>query len=253
MVRLDVRDFAAALPLYRGAPARFPLIGAVLLGEQDGTVHVDDRARPLQVFVMHAFGFAQLLGDSTPQFEAQLERHLLVDKAFAAPKARLYTPRLPRFLEDERYRALRSFRQRFTIARDRVKSEPTAQVVPVRAENFARFEEALGVARRFWRSPQDFIQGAYAVVALHEGEPASICYAAAVADGEAEIDVLTRPQYQRLGLARAAVLRFVQVCFARGLEPVWDCFENNAGSMQLGRSVGFRPKGPPYPFFTISK
>ena len=253
MVALDARDFAAALPLYRDAPARFPLIGSVLLGEQGGTVHVDDRAQPQQAFVMHAFGFAQLLGKSSPHFEAQLERHLLVDNAFATPKVRLYTPTLPRFLEDERYLGLRSLRQRFTIARDSVSAETTAEVVPVEAANFARFEDAFGIARRFWRSRQDFIRRAHAVVALHGGEPASICYAAAVADGEAEIDVLTRPQFQRLGLGKSVVTAFVCGCFERGVTPLWDCFENNAGSMQLSRSVGFKPRGPAYPFYTISR
>ena len=253
MVRLDSRDFAAALPLYRSAPARFPLIGAVLLGEQEGSVLTDGRAQPQQAFVMHAFGFAQLLGEPTAQFEAELQRYLLVDKGFAAPKARLYTPRLPRFLEDERHRSLRSQRQRMVITQGDVRGDVSAEVVAVDASNFARFDERFGMARRFWRTAHDFIRKAHAVVAVHRGEPASICYAAAVADGEAEIDVLTRPQYQRLGLARAVVSRFVQICFERGLAPLWDCFENNAGSMQLSRSVGFRPKGPPYPFFTISK
>jgi RimJ/RimL family protein N-acetyltransferase len=37
------------------------------------------------------------------------------------------------------------------------------------------------------------------------------------------------------------------------VSPLWDCFTNNAGSMALARSCGFRPIGPAYSFYTISK
>jgi len=88
---------------------------------------------------------------------------------------------------------------------------------------------------------------------MHRGEPASICYAAAAADGQVEIDVLTRPQHQRLGLGKLAVSRFVRRCLERDLTPVWDCFANNTASVQLSRSTGFVPRSAPYPFFTIGR
>jgi GNAT superfamily N-acetyltransferase len=68
-----------------------------------------------------------------------------------------------------------------------------------------------------------------------------------------EIDVLTRPQHQRLGLGKLAVSRFVRRCLERGLTPVWDCFANNTASVELSRSIGFAPKAGPYPFFTIGR
>jgi GNAT superfamily N-acetyltransferase len=259
MVKLERSDHRAAFGLYRASAARFPLIGAVLLGEQDGEVYVDDALRPAQAYVEHAFGFAQVLGGPNPMFESALERHLLVDKRFSAPKIRLYTPRLPEFLKDSRYDSLRSLRQRFFMRpsdaapRREAAPPPNVEVVAVHAKNVDAFETAFGVVRRFWRNTPDFVLHAHAVVVLHRGEPAAICYAAAQVDGEAEIDVLTRPGHQRLGLARIAVARFVERCLEQGLAPLWDCFENNVPSMQLSRAVGFTPKGPPYPFFTINK
>ena len=258
MFKLEPHSHGAVLPLYRASGARFPLIGAVLLDEQDGVVYADDSANPGAAYVEHAFGFAQVLGKPSAAFESELERHLLVDKSFAAPKIRLYAPRIPGFLDDPRHHSMRSFRQRFVMDATDLREPATPapddnDVVDVDERNIDAVERAFGVTRRFWRSAADFIGKARAVVVLHRGEPASICYAAAQADGEAEIDVFTRPEHQRLGLGKIAVARFVRRCFERGVAPLWDCFANNAGSMQLSRSIGFVPKGPPYPFFTINK
>jgi len=264
MIRLEPRGHGVALDLYRAAQARFPLIGAVLLDQQNGAVYADDPARPGCVYVEHAFGFAQVLGQPTGEFESALERYLLVERRFAAPKIRLYTPWMPGFLRDPRYDSLRSFRQRFVVdpASPRFGAEasgadspsmPDREVVAASESNVAVIEQAFGVTCRFWRSARDFVTGAHAVVAMYRGQPASICYAAAEADRQVEIDVLTRPEHQRLGLAGLAASSFVRRCLERGLEPLWDCFANNTASVQLCQSIGFVPKSPPYPFYTINR
>ena len=262
MLRLERRDYGAALGLYRASAARFPLIGAVLLDEQDGVVYADDRTSPKQAYIEHAFGFAQILGEPTVAFEAALERYLLAEKSFTAKKVRLYTPYVLRFLTDHRYEGMRSSRQRFVLNPEafRTASETAGfvaldetQMTEVSEANIDQVEQVFGLTRRFWRNPADFIGKANAVLLLQGGQPASICYAAALADGEAEIDVFTRPEHQRRGLGKLAVAHFVRRCLDRALVPLWDCFTNNAASIQLSRSIGFTPKGAPYPFFTISR
>jgi GNAT superfamily N-acetyltransferase len=261
MFRLEPASYSAAHALYRTMEDFFPLIGAVLLGEQDGLVFVDDPEVPRQVYVEHAFGFAQTFGGCLPKFEAALRDYLLVGKSFAVAKVRLYTPRLPDFLRHTEWESLRSERQRFILntgsdcLADGLQQSPPAgiQVRGVCWDNVAEIEARFGVVSRFWRSPGDFIDKAHAVVALVRQEPAAICYAAAVADGRAEIDVLTLPKYQRLGLGRLVVTQFNRRCLGQAVTPLWDCFTNNAGSMALCRSAGFVPARVPYPFFTIAK
>jgi GNAT superfamily N-acetyltransferase len=256
VIELEPRDRELALHLYRETEARFPLIGAVLQNRQDGVVYADAAARPGCAYVEHAFGFAQVLGRPGKTFESALERYLLLDRSFAPQKVRLYTPWLPGFLEDPRHDSLRSLRQRFVLDPSRMESVAEGsdrQVAEVDASNVAAIEEAFGVTRRFWRSAPDFVRGARAVVVMQGREPASLCYAAAEVDGQVEIDVLTRPEHQRLGLGKLAVSRFVRRCLERGLTPVWDCFANNTASVELSRSIGFVPKAGPYPFFTIGR
>lgn len=262
MVRLAPSQYPAAHALYLRHGAQFPLIAAVLNGEQAGVVHADRENRPTQIYVEHNFGFAQVFGTSIPQFERALQRYWLIDKAFACAKVRLYTPHCPDFLQSFEHESLRSWRQHFQLvthldAKDTSESrkQPAGgvELVQAGANELGLIETAFGVVDRFWRTADDFASRSLAVLALIEGRPAALCYAAAVADGKAEIDVLTLPAFRHLGLAKAVVRLFNQRCLAQNVLPLWDCFTNNTASMALCQSTGFVPLGEPYPFFTINR
>jgi GNAT superfamily N-acetyltransferase len=252
MICLDKITWPAAYERYRHSQAFFPLIGAVLLGQQNGSVFADHPSIPRAVYVEHAFGFAQIFGTVDTQFDNALHRYLLVDRSFAATKVRLYTPVEPDFLCGPVFDRERSQRQRFIL------SDKSALCIKLESEmvgikDTRTIDECFGVVRRFWRSDEDFCTLALPVVARVDSRPAAICYAAAIANGQAEIDVLTRPEYRGQGLGKQVVRAFCAVCVDRGLRPVWDCFTNNAGSMALAASCGFVPSRPAYPFYTLSK
>ncbi|MDM0028694.1 GNAT family N-acetyltransferase [Variovorax saccharolyticus] len=247
--------------LYLRHGAYFPLIAAVLNGTQAGVVYADRQDDPSQVYVEHAFGFAQVFGVSVPDFEQSLRRYWLVDKGFSCAKVRLYTPHCPSFLHSGEYENLRSWRQHFQLDASRVGMIDEAvqpdvkklKLVHADASNVASIEDAFQVVSRFWLSPDDWANYSNAVLALVDGQPAALCYAAAIADNKAEIDVLTLPAYRHLGLAKSVVHAFIRRCLAQALQPLWDCFTNNAASMALCRTTGFVPLGEPYPFFTINR
>ncbi len=242
---------------YKSTEFFFPLIGAVLLGQQDGNVYVDDLDCPRQAYVEHAFGFAQIFGQTITEFESNLERYLLFDRLFTVPKVRFYSTYLPDFLRSPEYDEIRSFRQRFSIApksfieRNSISTE--LKVVDISTQNVTEIEDVFGVVDRFWRGSDDFIRRSNVVLVHYRDQLAGICYAAAEADNRVEIDVLTLSEYRRLGIGKFAVREFVSRCFEKSLQPLWDCFANNAGSMGLCKAVGFSAVNEPYPFFTINK
>lgn len=262
MIKLEKNSYSILSELYKteSVGSFFPLIGAVLIGVQDGEVYADDAARPSQFYVEHCFGYAQVLGQTRQGFEQALESYFMTASSIT-PKVRLYTPQRPDFLRLPAWDGTRSSRQRFVI--DPVKLSNTQTVggkqpqdittTGIHSINIAALDRCFGVARRFWRNHEDFIQHSHAVVSLYKGQPAAICYAAAVADNRVEIDVMTLPEFRQLGAAKWAVIHFVNRCLAQGLRPLWDCFSNNAASLKLCSSVGFVAHGEPYPFFTISK
>lgn len=255
MKRIAPSAYAAVARLYSAERLYFPLIGAVLERTQDGAVYASDEAAPDCAFVQHAFGFAQMFGAGRPDAESWLERHALIDKAFDAPKLRLYAPTVPAFLNHPAAVSLRSERQRFHWPTHREPASPSDNVVVRHATsaNVAQIEQAFGVVTRFWRTAEDFVVHANAVLTTHAGAPAALCYAAAVANDRAEIDVVTLPEHRNRGFGRLAVEVFNARCEATGIAPMWDCFTNNVGSMMLAQAVGFTPIGAPYAFFTIAK
>lgn len=244
----------AAKQIYLRHCAHFPLIAAVLAGAQDGRVFADKAETPTQVYVEHAFGFAQIFGARAPAFEQALRRYLLIDRTFCCAKVRLYTPHRPDFLLDSACDNFCSWRQRFELAAPSdLPPVLGAKIVHAESSHLDAIDQNFGVLRRFWRGADDFLQKANAVLALVDDRPAALCYAAALADGRAEIDVLTLPAYQRQGLARAVVDAFSHRCLSQNVAPVWDCFTNNAGSMALCRAAGFVAVGEPYPFYTLNR
>jgi GNAT superfamily N-acetyltransferase len=259
--RLSSAQFGKALGLYSENPAFFPLIAAVLEQAQDGVAYADSADAPKQVYVEHAFGFAQVFGARVPAFEQALQGYLTAAKAFGCTKVRLYTPQCPDFLNDGAHDGLRSWRQRFRPDPARWNTEDAPRTAAPKDVSFIHVdggtvdmvEAAFGVVSRFWRTREDFALRANGVAAVADGRMVSLCYAAAVAGGRAEIDVLTLPESRHLGLAKEVVNRFNRHCLKQGVLPLWDCFTNNAASMALSRSTGFVPLGDPYPFFTINR
>jgi len=255
---LEKNSYDPIYRLYLTSPFFFPLIASVLRNEQDGVVYVNNLTSPSQVYVEHAFGFAQIFGDIDSGFEQELEQYLLVDKPFHPDKIRLYAPYVSEFITQPKYESLRSWRQRFVLGSNPNlanlhQSDTKISFSAVDSSNVSVIESQFGVVSRFWRNPDDFIQYANAVVVHYEGHIASICYAAARGNNRVEIDVLTLPAYRNLGLAMQVVSCFIINCFELGLAPLWDCFTNNDGSMGLCKSVGFDAVNEPYQFFTINK
>ncbi len=116
MIRLAADEYSRLLPGYLAEPTFFPLIAAVLERSQDGAVWVDDAVRPRQAYVEHRFGFAQIFGEPVAAFETDLEAYFSARRDFSVEKVRLYTPRIPAFLQAPRFFGYRSERQRFTLA-----------------------------------------------------------------------------------------------------------------------------------------
>jgi L-amino acid N-acyltransferase YncA len=68
-----------------------------------------------------------------------------------------------------------------------------------------------------------------------------------------EIDVVTDIAYQRRGIGKIVAARFVKECEKKSLIPSWDCFQENLGSINLAKSVGFSRSATEYNFYFYKK
>ena len=99
----------------------------------------------------------------------------------------------------------------------------------------------LGITEKFWNSKKDFLDNGFGFIVLNNlNKPVSICYAACIANNEAEIDVATLNDFQQKGLAKVAVSAFVEHCVNNKIGANWDCFEDNTGSLRTALSLNFK-------------
>lgn len=235
----------------------FSLIAAVLNGRQTGTVFANSCDFPTSFFVEHKFGFSQIFGSVDSLFLNAIHQYL-AEEQFSASKIRLYAPCHSLFLLDcaelsERCQFRLKNTSTWTWQRHSIDDD--IKVVDINSENICEVDRALDLdlSCRFWNSGEDFLSHSMGQAIMYNGKCVSACYAAAVAERIAEIDVATLPTYRKRGFGAFACSAFITKCLDRGIIPNWDCFTNNEGSLRLAKNLGFEKYGEPYPFFTLNK
>lgn len=87
----------------------------------------------------------------------------------------------------------------------------------------------------------DFVRDGLGFLALYQGVPAAGAASYAVCSTGIEIEVDTRPDMRRRGLASACAARLILECLDRGLYPGWDA--HNLRSAALAQKLGYQPDG----------
>jgi RimJ/RimL family protein N-acetyltransferase len=220
----------------------FPITQAVADGSQQGVVYAYEN----NFFVVHHAGFCSLVQDGdcleqlvvlfrqkeTPQyFHIYDAGDKLIDGVRQFPE--LFNIRLRKRVQ------LQYVDNNSPVLLPSAKDYIVKNVGPEDLSALSIFK--LDLDKRFWNGSSDFLEHANAVAVFNvQGEPAGVCYAAAVAANKAEIDVFTGEEYRGKGLAKLVVSAFVKRCLEKGLKPNWDCFEDNAGSVRTALSIGFK-------------
>jgi GNAT superfamily N-acetyltransferase len=113
----------------------------------------------------------------------------------------------------------------------------------INQHNFSMIEARLklDLNSRFWPSKEDFLQNTLGAVIFHHTQPIGICYACAISNEIAEVDIYTDPSYRRQGVGQWVFAAFLQLCRERNITPHWDCYVNNIPSFDLATKLGFMP------------
>lgn len=88
------------------------------------------------------------------------------------------------------------------------------------------------------------------VIALRDGVPAAGASSYAVWDGGIEIQIDTRPDLRRRGLALSCGARLILTCLDQGLLPSWDAHDRRSAA--LAEKLGY-PPGPPLPRYLLDQ
>ncbi len=96
----------------------------------------------------------------------------------------------------------------------------------------------------------DFAARGLGVVCLHEGTVVAGASSYSVYRGGIEIEIDTREDYRRRGLAYSCAAALILRCIARGLYPSWDAA--NLMSVSLAEKLGYHMDAP-YPVYFLTK
>ncbi|MDD2955928.1 MAG: GNAT family N-acetyltransferase [Oscillospiraceae bacterium] len=88
---------------------------------------------------------------------------------------------------------------------------------------------------------EDFLRRGIGVAALKDGELVGGASSYTVYHGGIEIEIDTREDHRRRGLARCCAAALILACLRRGLYPSWDAA--NPMSAALAAQLGYRPAG----------
>lgn len=241
-------DRALVARVHRAELLKFILPRAVVHGVQGGEMFVGENGPAPWALVVNRFGFAQCLGQpDVPELISAItegtalrERYLLW---YDAPQA---------VVGALRALDLKGFKERTRVRYDPWSGEPSRlqaildgppenlRCVPLTNDLLPACEVfGLHLTSRFWDSEEDLLAKAGAQVLLHDGSPAAICYAAAVAGSEAELDVVTLPDQRGKGVAKAVCAAFMLGMHRKGIRVVWDAFAANEASTRSALSLGF--------------
>jgi RimJ/RimL family protein N-acetyltransferase len=252
IVELESQDFPEVLPLYRSSGLCFPLISAVIQRQQRGQIFADQKKNPRSSVVINNFGFMCLLGvENYPAFNQLFATNDTIKPSYLL----WYAP--PHNWQEKLDAAGARRRERI---RYKFKGEPNQPITIPTGFEMRKLDRELipktskfnlDLDSRFWSSIQDVEENGLGFCLLKDGELVSICYAAAISDGLAEVDVITDEAYRGQGLGSLVSRQFIRECLLRGITPTWDCFSYNTNSQRLAERLGFSELVR-YPFFSFN-
>jgi GNAT superfamily N-acetyltransferase len=224
----------------------FPIIQAVIEGVQQGQIFLNSHG---DCWVLHKAGFSEMFLND----DVGIELVDFIGTNHSLPKYfHIYNPpeKLADFFNsrDDVFNVRERNRVQLTCEGQQKESgillEEEFNLAAVACDNFDSLNVFnLDLASKFWNGKEDFVTNAMGVfVEKKNDSPVSLCYAAAVANQVAEIDVLTTENYRGKGFAKSLVSAFISICTSKNVIPNWDCFGDNIPSRATALGLGFKEK-----------
>jgi RimJ/RimL family protein N-acetyltransferase len=231
---------------------------SVIDGLASGAVWTDSESSPAWVHIVHPYGMSLLVvldadADDGPLLDHLNEWRYQRGGLWLQVHPQAFAARLDRMLDAEQM-ALQPHPTRVRrFVRANFKFDPAlyasrrprgsgcgVTLRPMTEAEFAMPDITVS-PHMFWRDANQFLShgGGWC---LGDGDLVSaIGFTSFRIGARLELGVETRPQYRGKGHARLACAALIDQCLQSGLEPVWSCRKENAGSYQLAQSLGFVP------------
>ena len=231
----------------------FPLINAVLQKKQEGYVYNIG----VPSFIIHKSGFSYLKLSDENDLNSIID--FFANEQSLPMYFHIYNPPnnlIERIKNDNRFGNKLRKRIQLRYKEDKLKTSykdflgKKFQIFDISRNNFESLRLFnLKLNSQFWKSESDFLKNGFGKVVIYDNLPVSVCYTSCIVDNIAEIDIATLPARQGKGFAKIVTEAFIEISIDKGIEPNWDCFEENIPSLKtasvLGRRTPRRAFGTP--------
>lgn len=243
----DKKIIEEVIKLYKKEIYQFSFIGSVLTNLQKGKIYINNKNNLTCAFIIHKFGWAQIIGNEDKNFIEKLNSKILENKFNQKIRLFNWNSKILKLTD-----TITGKRIQYDFNK-LIKSElinNKFNISKINQKNFFQVSKQckLELNKRFWASKKDFFKNSFGFFAKKNSRIVAVCYSCANYGLHREIDVFTEKKYRKLGLAKLLSSKFILECKQRGLKPKWDCYQNNFSSNKLAKSLGFKNYSKPYNF-----
>lgn len=92
---------------------------------------------------------------------------------------------------------------------------------------------------KYWGSVSNFLENGFGYCVLHNDTIVSECTTIFRAEKSAEMDILTKSEWEGKGLGKVTAQSFINHCIEKNITPRWDCSVGNPASISMANTIGF--------------
>lgn len=237
---------------------------AVIEGQVNGTVYVDELISPKTFYISHPYGMSLLFGKSNnKEFNKSFKDYAL--NTFKVRNAFEWLQVFPSTWErtinklfqghiiesscnkpgensnlieintrvNFKFKLVKCIQGKMNLPKD-------LKLVRTDLEAFQKMKGSV-VPKLFWKTAEDFLSNGIGFSSFIDSELACTAYSAFIFEGKLEIGIETVKAFRGRGLAFHTCSKLIDYCITKGLEPVWACRLDNTESYKLAKKLGFEP------------
>lgn len=244
MHKLNKNDYFRVAPIFSQVVNSKPVIFAVIEGNVDGRIYVDNIESPKTAFVMlfdtlffsgqKNLKFCQEAFDllTTEIFPTMNEDYFdcyCLSDALREEIERIFSSKITGRPVRKTWVLNEKAFQQYSNWRDRLPDGFNMEIID---EKFIR---KYNCDKDFWNPTSK--RFGYSLV--HDEKIVCECAACFVGGGQAEISVDTSEQYRNKGFATITCAAFIELCISTGIVPNWTCWDFRTASIALAKKLGF--------------
>jgi GNAT superfamily N-acetyltransferase len=239
MIELAKKDYNKSISLLETALSDKVFAYAILEGNQDGKIYVDNQDNIKNALFWHLCGYAIAVGEDE-ELKNTVNGILngtsnYSDKAFILQGYKYEIGQCKNIRTGNRL----VFRFNTGNFHRREYNLPAGyNLEEINVENIDKIEGYIKPSY-FWGSNINFLNKGIGYCVLYNNEIASYAYSAFIGNAQIDIAVETMAKYRKHGLGKLVASKLIDYCVNHGFVPVWGCVKENRSSIRMAQELGF--------------